>query len=151
MHTIFAIKNSSVKAAVGDTDPLTEFGDAVDQVALTNAFDTTEWKPVSGRNQSEVSPLKQTVNLNVGDSLTEGELWDFLYKNHGKQGRIEVTPIGKEEPKIAAKVTFIAPAQLGGAVGANSSAAQLPVIGQADITRAPANGAGGAVAPTDGE
>jgi len=138
-HTLLEIKNASVKAKVGTgTGTLTEFGDSVDVVSLDNSATSVSWKPVSGKNQTSIALPDQIINLNVGDSLTSGELWEFLYTNHGKQGQIEILPNGGTTPKIAATVTFMSPAKIGGQVGVNSSAAALPVVGRASITFATA-------------
>lgn len=128
------IKNALVKAKLdGDTE-LEEFGDHVDNAALTTAVTSTLFAAVSGNSTQSSPDPTETVVLNLAQSLKTGSLWLFLRNNHGKKGQIEFFPKGGATPKVTADVTFQAPGVLGGGVGAGTSGAVVLVHGLADIT-----------------
>ncbi|AYN57558.1 major tail protein [Arthrobacter phage Corgi] len=135
-HTQLEIKNATVKAAVG-AGTLADFADAIDNVKLQTAYTTTRWNGVSGKSAVTATPLKDTIVVNVGDSLKTGEFWAMLRANHGLAGKVEFCPLGGTSPKIAADVLLVAPGALGGAEGGNSSTITLECLAPATITYAP--------------
>jgi hypothetical protein len=131
------IKNALVKAKLTADATLTEYGDHVDNVALTTTAATSLFKAVSGNSKATLGDPDETIVLNIAQSLKAGSLWLFLRANHGKEGMVEIMPKGGAAPKIAANVTFQAPGTLGGAVGGGVSGATILVHGMATITPEP--------------
>lgn len=127
------IKNAQVNAKLTDGVEFEEFGDHVDNVALTTTTVATLFNAVSGNTLQRVQPFQETLVLNIGQSVKAGSLWMFLRENHGKTGVVEILPTGGQTDKITADVTFQAPGVLGGIVGAGLSGATLLVNGQAAI------------------
>lgn len=128
------MKQAVFAAAVGTTDPLTEFSDHADNITLTTTATTATFSPVSGKNLQSVGEPTETLGLNLAQSLKADSLWMFLRTNHGKEGRIQLTPTGGGTGKVEATVIFQAPATLGGGQGGGVSAATLLVQGLAAIT-----------------
>lgn len=128
------IKNALVKAKLTADAALVEYGDHVDNVALTTTAATSLFKAVSGNSKATLGDPDETLVLNIAQSLKAGSLWLFLRNNHGKEGMVEIMPKGGTAPKIAATVTFQAPGTLGGAVGGGTSGATILVHGLATIT-----------------
>lgn len=128
------MKQAVFSAAVGPAGTLTEFSDHADNVSLTTTATTASFLPISGKNQQSVGNLLETITLNLAQSLKKDSLWFFLRNNHGKTGRILLTPTEEGEGKVEAEVIFQAPTTLGGAQGGGVSAATLLVQGMADIT-----------------
>lgn len=128
------IKNALVKAKLTADPTLVEYGDHVDNVALTTASTTALFAAVSGNSKATLGDPTETIVLNIAQSLKTGSLWLFLRNNHGKEGTVEIMPKGGTAPKIAATVTFQAPGSLGGAVGGGTSGATILVHGLATIT-----------------
>lgn len=131
------IKNAQFAAKLTDSVELTEFGDHVDNAALTTTATVTNFLAISGNDQNRVGTPAETIVLNIGQSLKAGSLWLFLRENHGLQGQVEFMPQGGDVPKVTADVTFQAPGTLGGARGAGVTGAVLLVNGLATITPEP--------------
>lgn len=133
------IKNAKVNAKLDGAVEMVDFGDHIDNVALTTTSTPTNFPAVSGNDQNRIGQPTENVVLNLAQSLVEGSLWMFLRENHGKLGTLEFFPQGGELPKVTASVTFQAPGTLGGARGPGVSGATLPVNGLATITPVPAS------------
>ena len=132
--TQLVIKNAQVNLKLAEGVEMEEFGDHVDNAALTTTATATLFAAVSGNSQNSVSDPVETVVLNLAQSLKAGSLWMFLRTNHGKKGQLEFFPKGGVTPKVTADVTFQAPGTLGGAVGGGVSGATILVHGMATIT-----------------
>ena len=132
--TQLVIKNAQVNMKLDADVELEEFGDHVDNAALTTTSAVTLFKAVSGNGQAAVGDPDETIVLNLAQSLKAGSLWLFLRTNHGKKGQVEIFPKGGTTPKIAAEVTFQAPGTLGGAAGPGVTGATILVHGLAVIT-----------------
>ena len=129
------IKNAKVSAKVGTgVGSLLEFGDHVDNIALTTTSTATNFAAVSGNDQNRIAQPTETIVVNVAQSLKAGSFWLFLRDNHGKTGTLEFQPNGGTTPKVAADVTFQAPGTLGGGRGPGVSGAVILVNGMATIT-----------------
>ena len=133
-QTVVRLANTS-NAASGS---FTEFSDAVQSAVTAMSFDKVEWKPVSGVNQSDVTPLTYEATLEIGQDLKTGSLWNFCLTNHGKIGSIEYYPKGGTTPLVKGNVRLSAPSQVGGAQGAVGTATvTLAFIGTPTITAEP--------------
>lgn len=134
--TQLIMKQANFSAAVGTGTAvtLTEFSDHADNVALTTTATAASFLPVSGKNIQTVGDPTETLTLNLAQSLKKDSLWMFLRNNHGKEGKVSLTPTGGAKGKVEATVIFQAPATLGGAQGGGVSAATLLVQGLAEIT-----------------
>lgn len=127
-HTILTIKQALVSL---DGE---EYADAIDNVTLAVTYETTEWVPVSGAVQSSVGQKKHVLNLNLGQSMTNGELMHTLYTEHGNEVPFSIRPLGSTTPAITGTCVITAPAQIGGGVGIATTSATLPVKGDPLIT-----------------
>lgn len=134
-HTQLEIKNATVKAAVG-AGVLADFADAIDNVKLQTTYTVARFNGVSGKSPLTATPIKDSLVLNLGDSLKTGEFWAFLRANHGLAGKVEFCPNGGASPKIAADVLLVAPGSVGGAEGANTSTVTLECSAPAVVTYA---------------
>lgn len=132
-HTQLEIKNASVKAAEGVT-ALVDFADAIDNVKLQTTYTVNRFNGVSGKSAVSATAPKDSIVINLGDSLKTGEFWAMLRANHGKAGKVEFLPAGGTSPKIAADVMLVAPGSAGGAEGGNSSSVTLECLAPATIT-----------------
>lgn len=132
--TQLIMKQAVFSASVGTAGALTEFSDHADNVALGTTATTASFLPISGKNQQTVGDPVETITLNLAQSLKADSLWMFLRSNHGKAGKVSLTPTGGGKGKVEADVIFQAPATLGGAQGGGVSAAVLLVQGMATIT-----------------
>lgn len=130
------MKQAVFSAAVGTGSAvtLTEFSDHADNVTLTTTATTASFLPISGKNLQTVGDPTESLGLNLAQSLKADSLWMFLRNNHGKSGKVSLTPTGGGKGKVEADVIFQAPATLGGAQGGGVSAATLLVQGMATIT-----------------
>lgn len=129
------MKQAVFSASVGGSSAtLTEFSDHADNVTLNTTATAGTFLPVSGANIQTVGDLIETMGLNLAQSLKADSLWMFLRKNHGKKGRVSLTPTSGGAGKVEADVVFQAPAALGGGQGGGVSAATLLVQGVATIT-----------------
>lgn len=127
------VRLSSVSNAVSGT--FTEYSDAVQSAVTSLSYETIEWKPVSGVNQSDVTPLTYEATLEIGQDLKAGSLWLFCLENHGKIGSIEYFPKGGATPLVKGNVRIGAPTQVGGAQGAVGTATvTLRFVGTPTIT-----------------
>ena len=132
MHTLLTIKEAllSIDAV--------EFGDAITEATLAITFETTEWVPISGAVQSSVGTLKHSLNLNFGQSMTDGELLNELYTRHGETDvPFSLRPKGGTTPAVTGTLTITAPQSIGGAVGVATTTAARPRQNQPPITWAP--------------
>lgn len=129
------MKQAVFSASVGTTGTtMTEFSDHADNVTLNTTATTATFLPVSGANSQTVGDPLETMGLNLAQSLKADSLWMFLRNNHGKTGKVSLTPTGGGKGKVEATVVFQAPVALGGAQGGGVSAATLLVQGLAAIT-----------------
>jgi hypothetical protein len=140
-HNILQMGNTVVRLANTSgaaSGAFTEFSDAVSSSAVTTAFDTIVWKPVSGVNQTQVGPITWSCTLTLGQDLKTGSLTDFLLLNHGIVGSLEFYPKGGTLPLVKGNVTIVAPSQIGGAVGeVGTATVTLGFVGKPTITREP--------------
>lgn len=127
------MKNAVFAASTGTSGTLTEFSDHADNVMLSTTNTSATFAAISGKSQGSVGEPVETLVMNIAQSLKAGSLWMFLRTNHGKPGKIALTPTGGGTGKVTADVVFQAPASLGGAQGGAVSAATLLVTGLATI------------------
>lgn len=135
-HNILSFGKTVVRVAdTPDATVFTEFSDAVQSAVTAINYETIEWKPVSGKNQSDVTPLTYTATLEIGQDLTTGSFWLFCLDNHGQIGSIEYLPKGGTAPLVKGNIRIAAPTQVGGAQGAVGTATvTLTFIGQPTVT-----------------
>ena len=136
-NNILTIKNAIVKVANtrGGTPVFTEFSDATNSIVLNMAYETIEWKPVSGLNQTQVGTITWTATLEIAQDLKAGSLWNYCLTNHGVAGKIEFYPKGGTAPKVVGDNIIAAPSQVGGAQGgALAATVTLTFDGQPTVT-----------------
>jgi hypothetical protein len=137
VNNILTIKNAVVKLANtrGGSPVFTEFSDATNSITLNTAYETVEWKPVSGNNQTQVGTLSWTATLEIAQDLTVGSLWNYCLTNHGVAGSIEFYPKGGTTPKVVGSVIIAAPNAVGGGQGgALSATVTMTFDGAATVT-----------------
>jgi len=132
-HTMLEIKNASFKAALGAA-ALVEYADAVESAAINVSSSPYKFTPISGAVQQGSGALTEEIQISLGQDLTAASLYTFLRTNHGGKGKIEFFPKGGTLPKVAANVTFQAPAVIGGGAGIAMATATLLVDGLCTIT-----------------
>lgn len=117
-NNILTIKNTVVKIANTRATPVyTEFSDATLTAVLGMAYDTIEWKPVSGLNQTQVGTISWNATLEIAQDLKTGSFWNYCLTNHGAAGKIEYFPKGGTLPKVVGDIIIGAPSQVGGGQG----------------------------------
>lgn len=136
VNNILTLKNSIVKIANTRATPVyVEFSDATNAITLNMAFDTVEWKPVSGVNQSQVGAITYSATLEIAQDLKTGSFWNYCVTNHGAAGKIEFYPKGGTTPKVTGDIVISAPSQVGGTPGvALSATVNITFDGPAVIT-----------------
>lgn len=132
-HVMLEIKNASFKAALG-AGVLTEYADAVESAAINVTSSPYKFTPISGAVQQGSGALTEEIVVSLGQDLTAASLYTFLRTNHGGKGKIEFFPKGGTVPKVAANVTFQAPAVIGGGAGIAMATATMLVDGISTIT-----------------
>lgn len=133
--TQLIMKQAVFSASVGSgTTTMTEFSDHADNVTMTTTATAGAFNAISGKNTQTVGDPVESLGLNLAQSLKADSLWMFLRENHGKAGKVSLTPTGGGKGKVDADVIFQAPATLGGGQGGGVSAATLLVQGLAKIT-----------------
>lgn len=139
-NNILTIKNAVVKLANTRTGTpvFTEFSDATQSAILNLAYETIEFKPVSGKNQTQVGTVSWTATLEIAQDLAAGSLWNYCLTNHGVAGKIEYYPKGGTVPKVAGDIIIAAPNAVGGAQGgALTATVTLTFDGPAVVTTEP--------------
>lgn len=143
VNNVLVIKNSVVRLTVGRNIPVSgaswiEYSDAIDSVGIDYTFETLDWKPISGNNQSQVSSLSATATFNIAQDLKTGSLYLFLLNNHGALGQVEFFPAGGTTPKVAGNIVISAPKNLGGKAGEiTQSTVEIKFDGVPTITATP--------------
>lgn len=132
-HVLLEVKNASFKASVG-VAALVEYADAVESATVNVTTSPYKFTPISGAVQQGSGALTEEISVSLGQDLTAASLYTFLRTNHGAKGKIEFFPKGGTVPKVAANVTFQAPAAIGGGVGIAMAQATLLVDGLSTIT-----------------
>lgn len=138
-NNILTIKNAIVKIANTRATPVfTEFSDGTNSAVLNIAYETIEWKPVSGLNQTQVGTMTWTATLEIAQDLKTGSLWNYCLTNHGAAGKIEYYPKGGTTPKVVGDIIIAAPSQVGGGQGgALTASVTLTFDGPATVTTEP--------------